>query len=124
MLTAVSAHYRHINQAESYVVAETDAVGDSFRVVIPGTTRTAPMRCSTGSNCATSMATPASGRDLTRTSPTSPTLLPGIAGSRHLPDTFTHTMPGLSARINAPRSFSDFQPACAHTPTPSVSAIR
>jgi hypothetical protein len=36
VLTAVSAHYRHINQAESYVVAETDAVGDSFRVVIPG----------------------------------------------------------------------------------------
>jgi hypothetical protein len=36
VLSGVSVHYRHVNHAESYIVAETDAVGKSFNVVIPG----------------------------------------------------------------------------------------
>ena len=36
VLSGVSVHYRHVNHAESYVVAETDVVGDCFSVVIPG----------------------------------------------------------------------------------------
>ena len=35
-LTRVSAHYRHVNQAESYIVAVATASGDSYKVEIPG----------------------------------------------------------------------------------------